>query len=515
MEDNSDKTGRIAKNTGLLYFRMLFTMLIALYTSRVVLERLGENDFGIYNVVGGIVAMFSILSASLSSAISRFLTFELGKRNTGRLRLIFSTSVIIQCGLWLIIALLVETGGVWFLNNRMQIAPERLYAANWVLQCSILTFGINLLSIPYNAAIIAHEKMSAFAYVSILEVALKLAVAFMLFIPGFDSLILYAVLLVATSLIIRLTYGMYCKRHFSECALEWRFDKALFKEMLSYSGWNFIGSTSAILRDQGVNIVMNLFCGTAVNAARGIAVQVNNAVHGFSQNFMLAVNPQIIKSYASGQTDYMFSLAFRSAKMSYFLLFCLSLPLILEMPWILGLWLTTVPDYTADFANLILVFGMSETISLPLQYMNQATGKIKVYQLTVGGLQMLNFPLAYLLLWLGLSPDSVFVLAIVLSQICLAVRLLILRSTLGLSVRRFISSVYVPVIMVTIIGSVIPIGAMMMIPSGSTFVRLAICITSFISAALTVYFVGCDKAERGFVIEKTGQLFSKFKRHNA
>lgn len=490
-------------------------MAITLYTSRVVLKQLGENDFGIYNVVGGIVSMFSIVSASLTSAISRFITYELGRGKEDKLRIIFSTSVFIQLGLWIVIAVLVETIGVWFLNNKMTIAPERMYAAHWVLQCSVVTFGVNMLSIPYNAAIIAHEKMQAFAYVSILEVVLKLIVAFMLYIKTFDSLIMYAILLVIASLIVRLSYSVYCRRHFKECKLERRFDKNVLREMLSYSGWNFIGTSSAILRDQGVNIVINLFCGTAVNAARGIAVQVNNAVHGFSQNFMLAVNPQIIKSYASGQKDYMFNLAFRSAKMSYFLLFCLSLPLILEMPWILGLWLTVVPDNTAVFSSLILIFGMSEAISLPLQYMNQATGKIKVYQLTVGGLQMLNFPIAYLLLWFGFLPDSVFVLAIVLSQICLAARLLILRRTLGLSVRKFMMTVYLPVIMVTIIGSIIPVATAVLITSDNILIRLVICLTGFISAVVTAFFIGCNKDERKFVTAETFKLFSKIKRYNA
>jgi O-antigen/teichoic acid export membrane protein len=515
MQDNKSNNKRIAKNTGLLYFRMLLTMAITLYTSRVVLKQLGENDYGIYNVVGGIVTMFSIVSASLSSAISRFLTFELGKKNQERLRSIFSTSVLIQIGLWLIIAILVESIGVWFLNSKMNIAPERLPAANWVLQCSIITFGINMLSVPYNAAIIAHEKMQAFAYVSILEVVLKLAIAFLLYLSFFDSLIMYAILLVIAALIVRMTYGMYCTRHFEECKLEFRYDRGLLKEMLGYSGWNFIGSSSAILRDQGVNIVMNLFCGTAVNAARGIAVQVNTAVHGFSQNFMLAVNPQIIKSYASGNTEYMFDLAFRSAKLSYFLLYCLSLPLILEMDWILHLWLTIVPDYTTSFAILILAFGMLESISIPLQYMNQATGKLKVYQLTVGGIQMLNFPVAYLLLYLKLSPDSVYVAALCISQLCLLARLLILRRNIHLSIRKFIRTVYLPIIYVSIIGAIIPVGLELLEPSETLWIRLGICLIGFFSAVTAVYFVGCTRSEKSFITDKFSIILSKFKTKHA
>ena len=493
MSVGADNNKRIAKNTALLYFRMLLIMAITLYTSRIVLKQLGENDFGIYNVVGGIVSMFSIVSASLTSAISRFITYELGRGKEDKLRIIFSTSVFIQLGLWIVIALLVETVGVWFLNNRMTIAPERMYAANWVLHCSVITFGVNMLSIPYNAAIIAHEKMQAFAYVSILEVGLKLIVAFMLYIKTFDSLIMYAVLLVIASLVVRLSYSIYCRRHFKECKLERRFDKNVLKEMLAYSGWSFIGTSSAILRDQGVNIVMNIFCGTAVNAARGIAVQMNNAVHGFSQNFMLAVNPQIIKSYASGQTDYMFSLAFRSARMSYFLLYCISLPLIMVMPWVLGIWLTIVPNYTVSFAILVLILGMSEAISLPLQYMNQATGKVKVYQLTVGGLQMLNFPVSYVLLLYGFSPNSVFILSIIISQICLFARLLILSRTIDLKIRVFVKKVYLPIIYVSLSGSVLPILLLTRLIPDSDLINISIGLISLLSATVSVYYLGCNK----------------------
>ncbi len=510
MSVGTDNNKRIAKNTALLYVRMLLIMAITLYTSRVVLKQLGENDFGIYNVVGGIVSMFSIVSASLTSAISRFITYELGRGKEDKLRIIFSTSVFIQLGLWIVIAVLVETIGVWFLNNKMTIAPERMYAAHWVLQCSVVTFGVNMLSIPYNAAIIAHEKMQAFAYVSILEVVLKLIVAFMLYIKTFDSLIMYAILLVIASLIVRLSYSVYCRRHFKECKLERRFDKNVLREMLSYSGWNFIGTSSAILRDQGVNIVMNIFCGTAVNAARGIAVQMNNAVHGFSQNFMLAVNPQIIKSYASGQTDYMFSLAFRSARMSYFLLYCISLPVIMVMPWVLGIWLTIIPKYTVSFATLVLILGMSEAISLPLQYMNQATGKVKVYQITVGVLQMLNFPLSYVLLLYGLTPNSVFILSIIISQICLYARLLILRKTIGLEISEFITKVYLPIIYVSFVGCILPILLLILIVPYSDLINIFIGLISFLSAIVSVYFLGCNKNEQMFIQKKVKNFITKF-----
>lgn len=505
---------RIAKNTVFLYFRMMLTIGISLYTSRVVLEQLGENDYGIYGVVGGVVAMFSILSASLSSAIGRFITFELGKDDASRLKSIFSTSIIILLGLGLAVVLLLETGGLWFLNHRMNIDPSRMAAAHWVLQCSTATFLINLLSVPYNAAIIAHERMNAFAYIGILEAALKLSVALALFLPLFDSLIAYALLLLTASAIIRLIYGIYCKRHFEECRFEFTFDRNVFKEMLGYSSWSFIGSSSGILKDQGVNVIINLFFGTALNAARGVATQVNTAVYGFSQNFMLAVNPQIIKSYAAGDSGYMFELGFRSARLSYYLMLCLSAPLILEMPFVLDIWLTVIPPYTVSFARLTLVLGMFETISLPLQYMNQASGRIKAYQLTVGGIQMLNFPLAYVLLSCRFSPDSVYVLAIVLSQACLAGRLVILHHTLGLPVRQFLAEVYLRIIAVTIC-SMAAAAALTCIPQSSASVHISKIALMLMLSAAACYAAGCDRNERAFIRSQLDQFYRKFKSGNA
>lgn len=315
MTDTSANNKRIAKNTLLLYFRMLFMMAVSLYTSRVVLNALGVEDFGIYNVVGGVVAMFSMLSGSLSAAITRFITYELGKGNQENLKKIFSSSVTIQIGLAILIIVVAEAIGVWFLNMKMNIPDVRITAANWVFQFSILTFAVNLISVPYNASIIAHERMSAFAYISILEAIGKLAIVFLIVISPMDKLIFYAILMCAVALIVRLAYGVYCKRHFEECTYHFIFDRDLLKHMFGFAGWNFIGATSAVLRDQGGNVVINLFCGPAANAARGIAFQVNNAISGFVTNFMTALNPQITKSYAAGDRKYMMTLIFQGARL--------------------------------------------------------------------------------------------------------------------------------------------------------------------------------------------------------
>lgn len=508
MTDTSANNKRIAKNTLLLYFRMLLIMAVTLYTSRVVLATLGVEDFGIYNVIGGVVAMFSVISGSLSSAISRFITYELGKGNNERLKIIFSSSVVIQVCLALLICILAEFGGVWFLNNKMNIPIERMDAANWVLQCSIVTFMINLISVPYNAAIIAHERMKAFAYVSILEAILKLAVVFVLYLSSFDKLATYAVLLVAVALIIRLIYGFYCKKHFEECKFHFVYDRSVLRDIGGFAGWNFIGSASAVLRDQGGNVVINLFCGPVVNAARGIAFQVNNAISGFVTNFMTALNPQIIKSYASGNRDYMMTLIYQGARLSFYMLLLLSLPILVNTHYILDLWLRNVPNHTVFFVQLVLIFAMSESISNPLVTAQHATGKIRNYQLIVGGLQLMNLPVSYMLLRMGMFPEMVIIVAIVFSQCCLAARLLLLRSMIGLSIRKYIMKVYLNILIVTIISAIMPLFISSQLEeSFLNFILLSLI--AFICTGITIYYVGCNKTERQFVLNKLYTLKNK------
>lgn len=506
--DNISNNKRIAKNTLLLYFRMLFMMAVSLYTSRVVLNALGVEDFGIYNVVGGVVAMFSMLSGSLSSAITRFITYELGTGNRENLKKIFSSSVTIQIGLAVLIVLLAEAIGVWFLNMKMNIPDTRMTAANWVFQFSILTFAINLVSVPYNATIIAHERMSAFAYISILEAIGKLAIAFLIVISPIDKLIFYAILMCAVALVIRFAYGIYCKKHFEECTYHFIFDKELLKRMFGFAGWNFIGATSAVLRDQGGNVVINLFCGPAANAARGIAFQVNTAISGFVTNFMTALNPQITKSYAAGDRKYMMTLIFQGARLSFYMLLLLSLPVLINTHYILGLWLKIVPDHAVLFVQLILVFAMSESISNPLITAMLATGRIRNYQLVVGGLQMMNLPVSYILLRMGMFPEVVIVVAIVISQCCLAARLLMLRGMIGLSVRKYMKKVYMNVLAVTVIASVFPV--LLASKMEESFLNfLLLCLIAVVCTGITIYNIGCNKDERQFILNKLNTIKSK------
>ena len=501
MTDTSANNKRIAKNTLLLYIRMLFLMAVSLYTSRVVLQALGVEDFGIYNVVGGVVAMFSMLSGSLSASITRFITYELGKGSTENLGRIFSTSLTIQLGLSLLVVLLAETAGLWFLNVKMNIPDSRMFASNWVFQLSILTFVINLLSVPYNACIIAHERMSAFAYISILEVLGKLSVAYLITVSPIDRLIFYALLMCVVALLVRLVYGCYCRRHFLECRYRFLFDKALLRNMSGFAGWNFIGAASGVLRDQGGNVVINLFCGPAVNAARGIAFQVNAAVQGFVVNFMTALNPQITKSYASGDRRYMQTLVFQGARLSFYMLLLLSLPVLINTRFILDVWLGVLPEHAVSFVRLVLVLGMSEAISQPLITAMLATGRIRNYQLIVGGLQMMNLPLSYVLLRAGCFPEMVFVVAILLSQCCLAARLWLLRGMLGLPVRAYLSKVYLNVLSVALVASLLPFVFAYGYPESFLNFLWNVLVTMTYTA-FVIYFLGCNREERLFVINK-------------
>ena len=509
MESNNNK--RIAKNTLLLYFRMLLTMAISLYTSRVVLNVLGVVDFGIYNVVGGVVAMFTILSGSLSASVSRFLTFELGKGDNDKLKRVFSTSVIIHIALAIVVLVLTETAGVWFLNHKMTVPIERLEAANWVLQFSILTFVVNIISVPYNAAIIAHEHMKAFAYISIVEVVLKLVVVYLLYILVYDKLLIYAFMLFILALIVRIIYGVYCKKNFDECSFHIVYDKGLLREMTGFAGWNFIGASSAVLRDQGVNILLNMFCGPAVNAARGISFQVNTAINGFVVNFMTALNPQITKSYASRDYKYSLTLVYQGARLSFYMLLLLSLPVIIETEQILTVWLKLVPAHTVNFVRLILILALSEALSGTMVTVMLATGKIRNYQIVVGGLQMLNFPLSYILLKLGLFPEITMVVSIAISGICLLARLWMLKGMIDISIKYFLVHVFGNVFIVALFSSVIPYFIYISLPLGIERFLIVAPIT-VLNTLLFIFFVGCSSEERSFVVSKVISVKDKFKR---
>lgn len=509
MRDTSANNKRIAKNTLLLYFRMLFMMAVSLYTSRVVLNALGVEDFGIYNVVGGVVAMFSMLSGSLSAAISRFITFELGKGDQEGVKRIFSASVTIQLLISLAIVILVEMIGVWFLNEKMSIAGNRLFAANWVLQLSVITFVINLISVPYNAVIIAHEKMSAFAYISILEALGKLAVAFLIVISPFDKLISYAILMCAISIAIRLVYGFYCKKNFDECTYHFQWDKGLLGQMFKFAGWNFFGAGSQLLMTQGVNILMNLFFGVAINAARGVANQVDNAILQFVNNFTTAVNPQITKSYAANDLTYMHKLVCVGSKYSFFLTWLFALPLLLEADMVLHIWLKTVPEYAAVFLRLTLLISLVSVVSNTLVTSMLATGDIKRYQIIVGGLGMCVFPLAYVAFWLGLPVESAYFIHLIIFIVQLICRLFLLRGMVKLKIKYFWDNTLLKNLQVVFLSSILPLSVFFLM--SDSFLRFVIIVIVSILSNLTVmYIAGMSKNEHGVVNSYIIKLKNKF-----
>lgn len=470
-------------------------MVVSLYMSRVILNYLGVEDYGIYNVVGGFVAMFGILSGSLSSAISRFITFEIGKGDLDKLKRIFCTSVNIQIILITIITILMETIGIWFLNNKMVIPVERLAAANWVFQFSVITFALNLLSVPYNAVIIAHEKMSAFAFISIVDVILKLIVAFIIVYNPFDRLVYYGLLIMICGLINRSIYAIYSKRHFEEATYQMIFDKGLMKELFGFAGWNFIGSSSALLRDQGGNILINLFFGPTVNAARGIAMQVSNAATSFVTSFTTAVNPQIIKGYAVGDNDSTMKLVFQSTKFSFYILLLIALPVFVSSHYILDLWLGNVPENTDIFVRLILIYVLSETLANPLVTLTLATGHIRNYQIVVGGFQMMNFPITYLSYKLGAPSETIFAVAICISFVCEMSRLVMLKKMVGLPVKLFLKNVYFRTFSVALCSAVIPI-VLKKYCEDNLLSFMILTAVSIISAAIFSYTIGCTKADK-------------------
>lgn len=489
---------RIAKNTAVLYLRMLVMMFISFFTSRVMLNALGVDDYGINNVVGGLVSMFSILSGSLSASTSRFLTFGLGKGDMQELKKTFSTTINIHIILAVVVVIAIETIGVWFLNNKLNIPADRLYAANWVLQCSVVIFAVGLLSVPYNSAVIAHEKMSAFAYMTIFDAVFKLIIVFAIYYYGGDRLILLSVLMMFQSLTRQAIYWIYCKRNFEECIYIKVWDKKLNKSIFSFAGWNFIGCTAGLMKDQGVNIVINLFTSPAVNAARGIAMQVNSIIGQFIGGFTTALNPQITKSYASGDLKRMHTLIFQGTRLSYYLFMFLSIPVFFEIETILQVWLGQVPRHTVLFARLVLILSLAEILSYTLITAQLATGNIKKYQIVVGGILLLNFPVSYLFLYLGCIPEITIIVAIVISQICLVARLWFLRKMVKLNVLEYIKRVYLNVILVTFLSLILPSICYFFI-SHSLLRFFILGSVSAISSLINIYFIGCNKEERVLV----------------
>ncbi len=423
----SSSNSQLAKNTLLLYLRMLVMMSVGLYTNRITLNVLGVSDYGINNVVGGVITMASFLNAGLTAATQRFISYEIGRADKKRLRKVFSSSLFNHSIIAAVIFFVAETIGLWFVNNCLNIDASRMIAANWVYQCSILSFIVSILSVPYNSCIVAHERMSAFAYISILEAILKLVVAFSLIYLMMDKLILFGLLGLVVSIIIRLCYGFYCKRHFDECNAKFSVDRQLLRDMISFSGWSMFGNLGFIGRDQGANIILNIFTGTTLNAARGIGLQVSSLVSQFSANFTMAMNPQITKSYASGDLEKCGILVYEGAKLSFFLLAVIAIPVIVNADYILHLWLGIVPPYTSQFLILSLIVALLYCLTQPVTIAIQATQHVKTFQLGICILLFSELPFVWLILLNELPPYLVMIPQIVSSVIAIIFRFYLLK----------------------------------------------------------------------------------------
>ena len=501
---------RIAKNTLLLYFRLLITMCVGLYTSRVVLNVLGVNDYGVYNVVGGVVAMFSLFTNSLSASISRFFAFALGKQDKTKLNSVFSTSVSIQMTLALAIIIAAEVLGFFFLD-RLNIPVERFNAARWVFHFAVLSFAINLISVPYNAAIIAHEKMSAFAYISILEAVLRLVIAFSLSISPYDKLISYATLFAFVAVIVRIIYGIYCRVHFQECHYHLSFDKKMLKEMFGFAGWNFFGSGAYLFNTQGVNIVTNIFFGVATNAARGITNQVEGVVKQFVTSFTTAINPQIIKSYASGNLDYMHSLVCRGAKFSYLLMLFFVVPLMFEAEIVLSLWLKNYPQEAPLFLKLSLIGTMFDMLGNSMANAAWATGNIKRYYIIVSSVGCLVFPISWICFALGCDAHSSYVVFALIYFVLIFVKIFVIRNLISFSAKMFIKDVLLKILPVTLFSFSVPLVIYLQLDRSVLRLFIISC-SSILSVACGSLFFGLSKSERTTILSMTKSKLARLKK---
>jgi len=501
---------RIAKNTGMLYFRMFLTLCVSLYTTRVVLNILGVEDFGIYNVVGGVVGMFIFLNSSMAAASSRFLIVELAKNDVNELKRVFNASLSSHFFIVVIIFLLSETIGLWFLTNKLVIPIERINAAKWVYQFSVLSALVSLTQIPYNATIIAHEKMSVYGYVTIVEVILRLLIVYFLSLGDFDKLKVYSVLYFFVTLIISTIYRLYCQCNFNECEISFQWDKALYKKLFSFSIWELYGGLALMGMTQGLNMLLNIFFGPIVNAARGVAYMVQGAIVGFGDSFITAVKPKIIKMYVEKNFKKMMEFVFVSSKYSFYLTLLFSLPLYIETPFILELWLKIVPNHTVSFCRLILINNLVWSLRNPIVTAFHAIGKIKVANLVCGSLFYLIIIFSYLCLKIGFPPESVFIVTIFFSVLIQVTELILLKKLISFSVKTYFKEVIFISILVLIIAAIVPFFVSIIFEQG--ILRfLIVGFSSVIALFFTIFYIGIAKKDKNLIVSKIHIVIKKYK----
>lgn len=499
MSEIRENNKRIAKNTGFLYIRTVLMMLVMFYTSRIVFQNLGVEDFGLYNIIGGVVVLFSFLETALQTATQRYLNYELGVDDKEGASRVFSASLSIYWGLCILVLIVAETVGLWFLETQMHIPEGRDDAAFWTYQLVVLMTCSRIMRIPYNATIIAFEKMSFYAYISIVEVVLQLLIAFLLTVGSYDRLILYSFLMFSVSTLISFVYWGYCKKKFAICIYHCFWDKFLYSKLMSFSGWSLFGGIAALGTSQGANVLINVFFGVTVNAAAGIAQQVSSAIYTFVGNFQTAFKPQLVKSYVSGNMVYFLDLMMNASKYSFYLFVVFAIPVLINIDVFLELWLGGIPEYAVSFCKLTIYFCLIEAICGPLYMSVQAIGNIRNYQLIMGGILLLNLPISYILLKQGMSANTIFVVRLVINVAMLLSRMIYLKKVTYFPLWRYVCTVILPCILV--ISTIYPIADFIARQNEGI---LWAFVSSFIGLVLTglgIYLLGISHRERHEVMK--------------
>ena len=503
---------RIVKNTTFLYVRMLLLMGVTLYTSRVVLDVLGVDDFGIYQVVGGVVAMFGFLNNSMSLTTQRFLNFEMGKNDKIRVNRFFCLSISVHFLLALLVLILAETVGLWFLESKLDIPIDRMDAAKWVFHFSVFSAMVTIMQVPYNASIIANEQMNVYAYLSLIEVFLKLVVVFLIKLFDVDSLKLYAVLIFVVTVFVAAIYRLYCSIKFDTCKFRLFWDRMMFIDLFSQSSWNLLGTSANMMTTQGKKFLLNVFFGVALNASEGIASQVNAAINQFMINFLTAIRPQIVKLYAQNKMKELNELVYKGSLYSYYLIYLLTLPVLIQTETILSIWLKNVPTYSVLFTQLVLIIGLINATSVAYATAFQASGEVKIYQIIVSSTLFLTIPIAYICLKLGYPPYSIFIVSMVITLIQQIIRIFLLKKITGISEKGFYIKVLRPILIVTFV-SLLLISPFKLIVLNNTFLKFMLTtICSFLIVICSIYYWGINSMERHFINKKLYSLQNKLKR---
>lgn len=505
----TNNSRQLVKNTFSLYVRMLFSMFIGFFTSRILMNQLGIVDFGIYNVIGGVLVILSFLNTTLTLSTQRFLIFSIENNNNNEANKVFNTSLTIHGAFAFIIFIVAETIGLWFLNTQMNIPNDRLFTANIVYQVTVISSMINICQVPFVSAIIAHEKISQYATIGIIDVILRFSVALGLVYVTSDKLKVYSFLILVVAIINFLIYSTYSKRHFRETTFKINKEKRLYQKMLSFSGWNVFSAISIAANGQIVNVLLNIFFGPVVNAARGISMQASGAVSGFVGNFQITVNPQIIKLYATKEFEKFHILIKQSAKFSFFLLLIFALPVTIKIDGILKIWLVQVPEYAPIFCQIILITSLINTFSLPLATAANATGNIKKFQLSTGCVELMNIPASYILLLSGFPAYSVFLVSASITIITLIIRLIILRSLINLNIRDFVLKVILRSFATAIITGIIAFWINQLLQSNTLLITIIFVLLCIITSVLVVFGLGLNRNERQFI---RSMIYSKLRK---